>query len=41
MLEGPLILLVSIAYISLLFAIAYYGDKFEERGRSLIHSPYV
>ncbi len=41
MLDGWAILLVSLGYIGLLFAIAYYGDRQAERGRSLIRNPYV
>ncbi|MEO5335912.1 MAG: sensor histidine kinase [Magnetospirillum sp. WYHS-4] len=36
MLPGWLILLTSFGYLSLLFAIAYYGDRRADRGRSLI-----
>ncbi|MCW5752354.1 MAG: histidine kinase [Alphaproteobacteria bacterium] len=32
---------VSFAYLCLLFAIAYYGDKRADQGRSLINNPYV
>lgn len=41
MLQGWVILLVSLAYIGLLFAIAYYGDKRADAGRSLINNPYI
>ncbi|MBE7556624.1 MAG: histidine kinase [Anaerolineales bacterium] len=41
MLQGWFILLVSLAYIGLLFAIAYYGDKRADAGRSLIRNPYT
>ena len=41
MLEGWIILLASIAYLCVLFAIAYYGDKRADRGRSLIANPYI
>jgi len=41
MLKGWVILLASIAYLCLLFAIAYYGDKRADRGRSLIANPYI
>ncbi len=41
MLQGWVILLVSLAYIGLLFAIAYYGNKRADTGRSLINSPYI
>ena len=36
-----LIALVSIAYLGLLFAIAFYADKRADAGRSIIASPYV
>ena len=41
MLTGWVILLVSLAYLSVLFAIAYYGDKRADAGRSLIANPYI
>ena len=41
MLEGWFILLVAFAYLCLLFAIAYYGDKRADEGRSLIGNPYI
>ena len=41
MLYGGVILFVSFAYLSVLFAIAYYGDKRAEEGRSLIANPYI
>jgi Na+/proline symporter/signal transduction histidine kinase len=41
MLDGWVILFVSFAYLSLLFAIAYYGDKRADAGRSLIANPYI
>lgn len=41
MLQSWVILLVSLAYIGLLFAIAYYGDKRADAGRSLIANPYI
>ncbi len=41
MLQGWVILLLSLAYIGVLFAIAYYGDKRADAGRSLISNPYV
>ena len=39
--HGILILVVSFLYLCLLFAIAYYGDRRAEGGRSLISNPYV
>jgi Na+/proline symporter/nitrogen-specific signal transduction histidine kinase len=41
MLQGWVIVLVSFAYLCLLFAIAFYGDRRADQGRSLIASPYV
>ncbi|MGC1952589.1 MAG: sensor histidine kinase [Gammaproteobacteria bacterium] len=41
MLEGWTILVVSFAYLGLLFGIAYYGDKRADQGRSIIDNPYV
>ena len=39
MLQGWFILLVSLVYLLILFAIAYYGDKRADQGRSLIANP--
>ncbi len=42
MLQGWVVLLSSFAYVGLLFAIAYYGDKRADQGRSLIaNSPWI
>jgi Na+/proline symporter/signal transduction histidine kinase len=41
MLPGSAILLASFGYLSLLFAIAYWGDKRADRHKSLIDSPYI
>ncbi|HXH03922.1 MAG TPA: sensor histidine kinase [Candidatus Competibacteraceae bacterium] len=41
MLQGWAIVLVSFAYLGVLFAIAYYGDKRADAGRSLIANPYI
>jgi diguanylate cyclase (GGDEF)-like protein len=41
MLSGWLIALIAFAYLGVLFAIAYYGDKAASEGRSLIANPYV
>ncbi|MFQ5612382.1 MAG: ATP-binding protein [Anaerolineae bacterium] len=41
MLQSWVILLSSLAYIGLLFGIAYYGDKQADSGRSLVSNPYV
>jgi len=39
--QGGLVALVSIAYLGTLFAIAYFGDKRAEQGRSLTRNPYI
>jgi len=41
MLQGNLILAVALAYLGLLFAVAYYGDRRADAGRSIISTPYV
>jgi len=41
MLQGWVIVLTSIAYLGLLFGIAYYADQRADRGRSIIASPYI
>ena len=41
MLSGFTIVTVSLAYLSILFAIAYYGDRQADAGRSIIASPYI
>jgi len=41
MLDDKLIVLSALAYIGLLFAIAYYGDKRADSGRSLVNKPVV
>lgn len=41
MIPEPLILLLSVAYIGLLFAVAYYGDVRKAQGRSIISNPYI
>ena len=41
MLPGWLIFVTSFGYLCLLFAIAYYGDKRADAGRSLIANPYI
>ncbi|HYM64398.1 MAG TPA: ATP-binding protein [Gaiellaceae bacterium] len=41
MLSTPVILVVSFAYLGLLFAIAYYGDKRADAGRSIVARPSV
>ena len=41
MLNAPTIVTVALLYLCLLFAIAYFGDKRADRGRSLIANPYI
>src|SRR5215468_7920759 len=41
MLHGTTIILLSFAYLGLLFAIAYYADQRADAGRSIIASPYI
>jgi Na+/proline symporter/nitrogen-specific signal transduction histidine kinase len=41
MLQDWVILLVSLCYLGILFAIAYYGDKRADAGRSIISNPYI
>jgi Na+/proline symporter/nitrogen-specific signal transduction histidine kinase len=41
MLSGPVIILVALLYVGLLFAIASYGDRRADAGRSIIATPYV
>ena len=36
MLQGWVVVLASFAYLCLLFAIAFYGDKRADEGRSII-----
>ncbi len=38
---GPAIIVAALAYLGLLFAIAYYGDRRADQGRSLIANPYI
>jgi len=40
-LQGWTIVLASFAYLGVLFAIAYYGDKRAVAGRSIIANPYI
>ena len=39
--QGGLVVIASILYIGALFAIAYYGDKGAERGRSITKNPHI
>jgi len=41
MIPGWLIAVASLGYLTLLFAIAYYGDRRSDEGRSLILNPYI
>ena len=41
MLSAPVIVAASLAYVGLLFAIAYYADQRADAGRSVIASPYI
>jgi Na+/proline symporter/signal transduction histidine kinase len=41
MLQGWVILFVSLAYLGLLFAIARYGDKRADAGKSIVTNPYI
>ena len=41
MLQGWVIIVISFAYLGLLFAIAYYADQRADAGRSVIASPYI
>ena len=41
MLQQWVILVVSFCYLGILFAIAYYGDKRADEGRSIISNPYI
>jgi Na+/proline symporter/nitrogen-specific signal transduction histidine kinase len=41
MLEQNIILLFSFGYMGLLFAIAFWGDKRAEKGKSIISNPYI
>ncbi len=41
MLQGWIIVLVALTYLCVLFAIASYGDRRADEGRSLIANPYI
>ena len=41
MLTGALIVVISFLYVGLLFAIAHYGNKRADAGRSIIANPYI
>jgi Na+/proline symporter/signal transduction histidine kinase len=41
MLNGPMIVAASLLYLGLLFAVAWWGDKRADQGRSIIASPTI
>ncbi len=41
MLEQKTIIFVAFGYMGLLFAIAFWGDKQAEKGKSIISNPYI
>ena len=41
MLQGWTIVAVAVVYLGILFAIAYWGDKRADQGRSIIANPYI
>ena len=41
MLQGWIIIAVACLYLCILFAIAYWGDKRADQGRSIISNPYI
>jgi Na+/proline symporter/nitrogen-specific signal transduction histidine kinase len=41
MLHSWVVIPVALAYLGLLFAIAYYGDRRADQGRSIIANPYI
>src|SRR5512137_3164014 len=41
MLQSWVVIPVALAYLGVLFAIAYYGDRRADEGRSIIANPYV
>ena len=41
MVQGWVIVLLASAYLGVLFAIAYWGDKRADSGRSIIANPYI
>ncbi len=41
MLQGWVIFIASVGYLGVLFAIAFWGDKRADAGRSLINNPYI
>jgi Na+/proline symporter/nitrogen-specific signal transduction histidine kinase len=41
MLSGTLVIVVAFSYLLILFAVAYYGDRRAEQGRSIIANPWT
>ncbi|HRP95514.1 MAG TPA: sensor histidine kinase [Rhodocyclaceae bacterium] len=41
MLSAPLVVVISFAYLLLLFAVAYFGDRRADAGRSIIANPWT
>ncbi len=41
MLQGPVVVVASFLYLGLLFAVAYWGDKRADEGRSVIDNPTI
>jgi hypothetical protein len=41
MLQSWVIIPVALAYLVILFAVAYFGDKRADQGRSIIANPYI
>ncbi|MFC5302892.1 sensor histidine kinase [Azospira restricta] len=41
MLQSPVVIAVSFCYLALLFAVAYWGDKRADQGRSVIANPTI
>lgn len=41
MLETKIIIIVAFGYMGILFAIAFWGDKQAEKGKSIISNPYI
>ena len=41
MLQDSVIIISALAYVGILFGVAYYGDKRADAGRSIIANPYI
>ncbi len=41
MIAAQTLIICSLAYMGLLFAIAYYGDRMARMGRSITSNPYI